>query len=72
MTRRWRFTLVATVIAVLGAAPILSSVSASATPLSSMVAAQAEPSQPGAGLAAYWNPKGTEASVFYVGTLGQL
>jgi hypothetical protein len=73
MTRRWRFTLVATVIAVLGATPILSSVSASATPLSSkVVAAQVEPVQPGAGLAAYWNHAGTQARVFYVGTNNQL
>jgi hypothetical protein len=72
MTRRWRFTLVATAIAVLGAAPILSSVSASATPLSSKVVSAVEPVQPGAGLAAYWNHAGTEARVFYVGTNNQL
>jgi hypothetical protein len=72
MTRRWRFTLVATVIAVLGAAPVLSSVSASAMPLSSKVPAQVQPAQPGAGLEAYWNPAGTQAHVFYVGTNNQL
>ena len=48
MTRRWRFTLVAAAMAVLSAAPILSSTTASATPLSSKVASVV-PTEPGAG-----------------------
>jgi len=72
MTRRWRFTLVAAVIAVLSAAPILSSTTASAMPLSSKVASVAVPAEPGAGLASLWNSKGTEIHVFYVGTDNQI
>ncbi len=69
--RRWRFTLVAAVIAVLSAAPILSS-TASAMPLNSKVASVAVQAEPGAGLASLWNSKGTEIHLFYVGTDSQI
>src|ERR1700722_12491927 len=72
MTRRWRFTLVAAAIAAMGAAPILSSTTASAMPVSSKVASVAVPAEPGAGLASLWNSKGTEIHLFYVGTDSQI
>src|SRR5277367_2565450 len=71
MSRRWRFTLVAMVIAGLGAAPVLSSTTASAAPVPSKVAA-AQPAAPGTGLASFWSPNGKETHVFYVGANGQL
>src|ERR1700678_2927599 len=71
MTRRWRFTLIAAVIAVLSTAPIISATTASAMPLSSKVAAVV-PAAPGTGLAASWSPDGKTARVFYVGTDGQI
>jgi hypothetical protein len=72
MTRRWRFTLVSAAIAVLSAAPIISSTTASAMPLSSKAASVVEPAEPGAGLAGLWNPDGTQVHVFYVGTDSQI
>jgi hypothetical protein len=71
MTRRWRFVLVAAVIAVMSAAPVLSSATASAMPLSSKVSSVV-PTEPGAGLAGLWSPDGKEVRVFYVGTDGQI
>ena len=71
MSRRWRFTLVAMVIAGLGAAPILSSATASAAPVPGKVAA-AEPAAPGTGLASFWSPNRKETHVFYVGADGQI
>jgi hypothetical protein len=71
MSRRWRFTLAATAIAVLGAGPILSSTTASAAPVTSKAPA-AEPADPGTALAGLWSADGKTTHLFYVGSDHQL
>ena len=71
MSRRWRFTLVAMVITGLGAAPVLSSTTASAAPVPSKVAAASLPRR-APGWPASGPPTGSETHVVYVGADGQI